>query len=89
MPYLKVDESIVPLTFSLFRALREVVDGLHDASLPADIFALLNGVKLLVSGNVVHRANSLDDDTFIRIGGLRDLVEVSDTGFAMVEEGEL
>lgn len=86
MPYIKIESAIVPLTFALFRALREVVAGLHDASLPPDIFALLNGVKLIVSGHIVHKAKDLDDDAFISIGGVKDLVEVSSAGFVLVKE---
>jgi len=86
MPYFQIDKSVVPLTFSFFRALREVVAGLHDASLPPDIFALLNGIKLVVSGHVVHRATDLEDEIFILVGGTRDMIEVSAAGFALVEE---
>lgn len=68
LPYVMVDQHLIPLTFPLFKALRDVVAGLHDASLSSEIFALLNGVKSLVSGNVVRDRNKLEEDSTIELG---------------------
>jgi hypothetical protein len=81
VPYLKVDCYVVPLTFPLFKALREVVAGLHDASLPAEIFALLNGIKSHVSGYLVRNAEILDGDSRIELGNSCQCVEISGENF--------
>lgn len=85
IPYLKVDCHVVPLTFSLFKALREVVAGLHDASLPAEIFALLNGIKSLVSGHLVRNVVILDEESRIELGNSGQCVEISGENFQVME----
>ena len=85
IPYLKVDYHVVPLTFSLFKALREVVAGLHDASLPAEIFALLNGIKSLVSGHLVRNTLILDEESRIELGNSGQCVEISGENFHVME----
>lgn len=85
IPYLKVDCHVVPLTFSLFKALREVVAGLHDASLPAEIFALLNGIKSLVSGHLVRNTLILDEESRIELGNSGQCVEISGEDFHVME----
>jgi hypothetical protein len=89
IPYLRVDSHVVPLTFSLFKALREVVAGLHDASLPAEIFALLNGIKSLVSGHLVRNASILDEESRIELGNSGQFVEISRESFHFVEADHL
>jgi hypothetical protein len=76
MPYIRVDKQVIPLTFSLFKALREVVAGLHDASLPAEIFALLNGIKSLVSGRIVRDDTILEEDSRIELGDSGQGIEI-------------
>lgn len=85
IPYLKVDCHIVPLTFSLFKALREVVAGLHDASLPAEIFALLNGIKSLVSGHLVRNPQILEEECRIELGDSGQSIEISGEDFHFIE----
>ena len=85
LPYLKVDIHIVPLTFPLFKALREVVAGLHDASLPSEIFALLNGIKSLVSGHLVRNADILDEESRIEIGNSSQCIEISGNDFHVIK----
>jgi hypothetical protein len=75
LPYLRVDRHYVPLTFELFRALKEVYAGLHDASLPAEIYSLLDRVKSLVSGQLVRDKQVLSDEPVILIGASADRVE--------------
>ena len=70
IPYMWVDRHLVPLTFTLFKSLREVVDGLHDASLPSEIFAQLNSIRSLVAGTIARDVASLSDDSSIRFGCL-------------------
>lgn len=86
MPYIQIDKSIIPLTFPLFKALSEVVEGLHDASLPAEIFALLNGIKSFVSGHIARDTISLiDNDARIEFGNSSLAVEILQTGFHVRE----
>lgn len=75
LPYLLVEGHYVALTFDLFRALNEVCDGLHGASLPAEIYSLLDRVKSLVSGQVVRDPQVLNDDPTIVLGSSRDTIE--------------
>jgi hypothetical protein len=81
LPYLQVAETVVPMTFPLFKALEEVNSGLHQASLPAEIFTLLNGVKSLVSGRLVRDELMLQDDARIIFGAVPEQVEVLDGQF--------
>jgi hypothetical protein len=89
IPYLKVDCHVVPLTFALFKALKEVVAGLHDASLPTEIFALLNGIKSLVSGHLVRNETILDEESRIELGNSGQFVEVSGEDFHVVDANHL
>jgi hypothetical protein len=86
LPYIRVDQNVVPLTFALYKALREVVAGLHDASLPAEIFALLNGIKSLVSGYVVRNKEILDEGSHIEIGGSNQSIRIDGQDFHMTEK---
>jgi hypothetical protein len=85
LPYLRVAETTVPLTFSLYTALEEVDSGLHEASLPAEIFTLLNGVKSLVSGQLVRDESVLEDDARIIFGAATEEVEIIDGDFEFTE----
>jgi hypothetical protein len=85
VPYLQVAETTVPMTFPLFKALEEVDSGLHEASLPAEIFTLLNGVKALVSGRLVRDELMLEDDARIVFGAVPEEVEILDGEFRITE----
>jgi hypothetical protein len=89
LPYLQVGQSIVPLTFTLFKALKEVVSGLHEASLPSEIFTLLNGVKSLVSGQLVRSEAVLEEEAYIRLGGLREGIEIVEGRFRIIDDEEI
>jgi hypothetical protein len=85
MPYLLVDKHIVPLTFPLFKALREISEGLHDASLPTEIFALINGIRSLVAGHVVRDESTLEEEAWIELGTAGETVEIVNDGFEVME----
>jgi hypothetical protein len=89
IPYVVVDQHFVPITFPLFKALRDVVAGLHDASLSAEIFALLNGVKSLVSGHVVRDVEILEEDTTIELGNTGQTIEIVGASFRFVDSKRL
>ena len=75
LPYLIVEKHYVALTFDLFRALNEVNSGLHQASLPSEIYSLLDRVKSLVSGRVVRDKEVLSEDPEIVLGSSVDIIE--------------
>ena len=75
LPYLRVERHYVALTFHLFRALEQVSMGLHDASLPAEIYSLLDRVRSLVAGQVVRDPDVLNDDPHIVLGSSLDRIE--------------
>ncbi len=84
IPYLWVDRHLVPLTFTLFKSLREVVDGLHDASLPSEIFAQLNSIRSLVAGTISRDLESLSEDSSIRFGCLPHEVVLREGKYTLV-----
>ena len=75
LPYLRVEGHYVALTFHLFRALEEVSGGLHEASLPGEIYSLLDRVKSLVAGQVVRDEEMLNDGPQIVLGSSLDTIE--------------
>jgi hypothetical protein len=87
LPYLLVDKHYVALTFDLFRALNEVNEGLHDASLPSEIYSLLDRVKSLVSGRVVRDKKILSEDPQIKLGSSIDVIEYVNGQFLFSKEG--
>ncbi len=84
LPYLLVQESRVPITFPLFKALNDVSAGLQEASLPEEIFALLDGVKAVVSGQIVRDKDLSENDVVLEIGNERMSIEIVD-GRVVVE----
>jgi hypothetical protein len=87
LPYLLVDKHYIALTFDLFKALDEVNDGLHDASLPGEIYSLLDRVKSLVSGRVVRDKKILSEDPKIVLGSSNGIVEYLNGQFIYSNEG--
>lgn len=87
LPYLQVDKHYIPLTFDLFKALSEVDSGLHDASLPSEIYSLLDRVKALVSGRVVRDKAVLAEDPKISLGASNELIEYVHGKFVFSKEG--
>ena len=87
LPYLLVDEHYVPVTFDLFQALNDVNDGLHDASLPREIYSLLDRVKSLVAGRVVRDKKLLSEDPVIVLGSSKDVIEYVNGKFIFSKGG--
>jgi hypothetical protein len=87
LPFLSVDKHYVALTFDLFMALVEIDEGLHDASLPSEIYSLLDRVKSLVSGRVVRDEDILSDDPKIILGSSNDVIEYVNDEFMFSSEG--
>lgn len=87
LPYLLVDEHYVPVTFDLFQALNDVSNGLHAASLPSEIYSLLDRVKSLVSGRVVRDKKLLSEDPIIVLGSSKDVIEYVNGKFIFSKGG--
>jgi hypothetical protein len=81
LPYLLVEGHFVGLTFDLYRSLKAVYSGLHPASLPSEIYALLDRVKALVSGVVVRDEDALMNDPTIVVGDSDIRIEFVDGDF--------
>ncbi|MEO3428719.1 hypothetical protein AAFN88_07675 [Pelagibius sp. CAU 1746] len=75
LPYFRIEGHYVALTYELFRVLEEVSDGLHEASLPSEIYSLLDRVKSLVAGQVVRDEQILNDEPHIVLGSSLDTIE--------------
>jgi hypothetical protein len=87
LPYLIVEGHYVGLTFDLYASLDDMGHGLHSASLPSDIYALLDRVKSLVSGSVVRDEEVLGDDPVIVIGNSALEIEYVGGEFNIVQRG--
>ncbi|AHA16518.1 TPA: ATP-binding protein [Pseudomonas aeruginosa] len=78
----------VPLTYDLFKAVKELERGLSPASLPRTVVALLDTTKARLSGPIV-RDHELLDDARIRIGADGTVVGRSWNGFAESREDDV
>ena len=76
----------IPMTFELFRAVRELRAGMMPASLPRPVIALLDTTRARLSGQIVRDPNLLDGAE-IRIG-LRNEVIVRELNRFIVRQGE-
>ncbi|EPF1846518.1 TPA: ATP-binding protein [Pseudomonas aeruginosa] len=75
----------VPLTYDLFKAVKELERGLSPASLPRTVVALLDTTKARLSGPIV-RDQGLLDDARIRVGADGTVVGRSWNGFVESRE---
>lgn len=87
LPYLIIEGHYVGLTFDLYKSLDDVFHGLHSASLPSDIYALLDRVKSLVSGSVVRDEDVLSDDPLIVVGNSDLEIEFVGGEFSVAKGG--
>jgi hypothetical protein len=84
LPYLKIKDHAIPLTFPLFRALVELDEGIMEASIPTDTLALIEGTRARMAGDIVRDIDGLDD-AILSVGGARFSLMVHD-GKIKVEE---
>ena len=69
LPYISIHKGrCLPVTFNLFKSLREIEKGLNEASLPEEIFAMLDEVKSIIAGEIVRDEDYLDLSAKIKIG---------------------
>jgi hypothetical protein len=65
--YLQVARQFIPLTFDLFKAVGMLRDGMHPASLPKTVVALIDTTRARLAGQVVRNADELEA-AIIRVG---------------------
>lgn len=83
LQYFRILNNPIPLTFNLFAALINTDKGLEAASLPGDIFALLNCTKSGVLGQIVRDVD-LVEDTEIFIGETGEVIHFDhSSGFSV------
>ena len=51
----------IPLTFQLYESIFSIADGMLEASLPEEIYAMIDSVKSKVGGVVVRKPEYLED----------------------------
>jgi hypothetical protein len=78
MPYVRINNHVIPVTFDLFSAFRKVGEGMRPSSLRSEIFALLDATRSIVTGQVVRDPAVLDDEVVIEIGGCREQIVLED-----------
>ena len=77
----------IPLTYELFRAVRELQDGMLAAALPRTVVASLDAARSRLAGRVVRNAEALDGAE-MRIGIRRERILIEDRRFLVREEEE-
>ena len=79
-------EQAIALTYDLFKAVKELENGMSVASLPRTVLALLDTTRARLSGPIV-RDKLILDRARIRIGSSGTTVVQRRSGFAMRKEG--
>ena len=89
LPYIRIlkDSNPFPITFDLFKSLSEIEKGLNEASLPEEIFAMLDEIKSVVAGKVVRNEDYLDSTAKIQIGSEEYEIDLEE-GLAFLEGAE-
>ena len=77
----------IPLTYDLFKAVKELDRGLSPASLPGTVVTLLDTTKAMLSGPIVRDLETLSDAR-IRIGIDGTEIGSSFSGFVASGTGE-
>jgi hypothetical protein len=77
----------IPLTYELFKAVRELRQGLLPASLPRPVIALIDTTRARLAGAVV-RDEELLEDASIQVGVRDDVIIRSLRGFVVIRRGD-
>ena len=78
-PFIKVHNRYVPVTFALYKALVELEEGLDPASLPQEVFALIDEVKSVTAGQIARDSNFVDGNIELTIGQDTFMLKVGKT----------
>ena len=84
LPYLKIKDHAIPLTYPLFKALVQHREGLMPASIPTDTLALIEGTRSRMAGEILRDIDGLDD-AILSIGNNRFSI-IIDNNRIKVEE---
>ncbi|MFZ6040512.1 hypothetical protein ACOV11_08335 [Vibrio natriegens] len=88
LPYLQIHKRDIPLTFSLFKALDEIGDGLDESSLPREVFSLIDEVKSVTAGQVARDENFIDDTVDLEIGSKTYVLEIDEDSISFQGEDD-
>jgi hypothetical protein len=77
----------IPLTYELFKSVRELRQGLMVASLPRPVIALIDTTRARLAGTIVRDEELLEGAT-IRIGARDDEIVRDRNSFAVIRRGE-
>ncbi|MBW0147861.1 hypothetical protein [Marinobacter arenosus] len=78
-PFIRVHNRYVPVTFALYKALKEIEEGLNPASLPQEVFALIDEVKSVTAGQVARDKDFVRDNVDLTIGRESYMLKVGKT----------
>ena len=67
-PYIKIHNRYIPITFSFFKALDEIKTGLNEASLPQEIFTLIDEAKSIAAGQIAKDERFINGSVDLEIG---------------------
>jgi hypothetical protein len=77
----------IPLTYELFKAVRELRQGLLPASLPRPVIALIDTTRARLAGAVVRNEELLEDAS-IQIGVRDDVIVRGLNAFVVIRRGD-
>jgi len=77
----------IPLTYELFKSVRELRQGLMAASLPRPVIALIDTTRARLAGAIVRDEELLEGAT-IRIGVRDDEIVRNQNSFAVIRRGD-
>ena len=82
IPFLRVENHYIPITFALFDALTAIDNGLLAASLPTEVYSPLDRATAMVSGRIVRHEEILSDDPIISLGNSGHVIEIINKKFS-------
>jgi len=78
LPFLELNGLQIPITFQLYKSLNGVASGMMEASLPEEVYAMIDGIKSRIAGHIIRDPKVLEDELFLLIGKNRVNVEIDD-----------
>ena len=78
LPFLELNGLQIPITFQLYKSLNGVASGMMEASLPEEVYAMIDGIKSRIAGRIIRDPKVLEDELFLLIGKNRVNVEIDD-----------
>jgi hypothetical protein len=75
----------VPLTYELFKSVRDLESGLSSASLPGSVVALLDTTRARMAGQIVRDDDDALDDAEITLGMKTEVVKLASGKFSILK----